>query len=159
MRRRRPAACASTSSRATAATGSAAPSPAAIAKDSFAADNYTGTDVQQRGLAAPSTIKGNGEFNPGVGGPIKSDKLWFFVSGKYVFADNFVAGMFFNENANNPNEFRYVRSTRQAILHQDQQIFQARLTYQANQKNKFGVTFDQEAYCGCPVRHDRDRLA
>ena len=67
-------------------------SPAAIAKDSFAADNYTGTDVQQRGLAAPSTIKGNGEFNPGVGGPLKRDKLWFFVSGKYVFADNFVGG-------------------------------------------------------------------
>jgi hypothetical protein len=119
-------------------------------KGSFASDNYTGTDVQQRGLAAPSTIKGNGEFNPGVGGPIKKDKLWFFLSGKYVYADNFVAGMFFNENANKPNEFRYVRSTEQAILHQDQQIFQTRLTYQANQKNKFGVTFDQEAYCGCP---------
>jgi hypothetical protein len=58
--------------------------------------------------------------------------------------------MFFNENANKPNEWRYVRSTRQAILHQDQQIFQSRFTYQANQKNKFGMTFDQEAYCGCP---------
>ena len=120
------------------------------AKDSFASDNYTGTDVQQRGLAAPSKIKGNGEFNPGVGGPLKRDKLWFFLSGKYVFADNFVAGMFFNENANKPTEWRYVRSTRQAILHQDQQIFQARLTYQLNQKNKIGFTFDQEAYCGCP---------
>ena len=73
-------------------------------KDSFASDNYTGTDVQQRGLAAPGTIKENGEFNPGVGGPIKRDKLWFFVSAKYVFADNLVAGMFFNENANKPNE-------------------------------------------------------
>ena len=121
-----------------------------FAKGSFASDNYTGTDVQQRGLTAPSTIKGNGEFNPGVGGPLKKDKLWFFVSGKYVYADNYVAGMFFNENANNPNAFRYVRSTEQAILHQDQQIFQARFTYQMNQKNKFGVTFDQEAYCGCP---------
>src|SRR6187399_2582446 len=119
-------------------------------KDSFASDNYTGTDVQQRGLAAPGTIKENGEFNPGVGGPIKRDKLWFFVSAKYVFANNLVAGMFFNENANKPNEWRYVRSTRQAILHQDQQIAQVRLTYQANPKNKFGMTFDQEAYCGCP---------
>ena len=159
MRRRRPAACASTSSRATAATGSAGTIAGSFAKDSFASDNYTGTDVQQRGLAAPSTIKGNGEFNPGVGGPLKRDKLWFFVSGKYVFADNFVAGMFFNENANKPNECRYVRSTEQAILHQDQQIFQARFTYQANQKNKFGMTFDQEAYCGCPIRRDGDDLA
>jgi len=121
-----------------------------FAKDSFAADNYAGTDVQQRGLLGPNTIKGNGEFNPGVGGPIKRDKLWFFLSGKYVYADNLVGGMYFNENANKLNEYRYVRSTRQAILHQDQQIFQTRFTYQANQKNKFGVTFDQEAYCGCP---------
>jgi hypothetical protein len=119
-------------------------------RDSFAADNYTDSDVQRRGLAAPNRIKANGEFNPGVGGPIKRDKLWFFISGKYVFADNFVANMFFNENANQLNNFRYARSTRQAILHQDQQIFQMRYTYQANQKNKFGVTFDQEAYCGCP---------
>src|SRR5262245_48260077 len=123
---------------------------ASYSKDSFASDNYTGTDVQQRGLTAPSKIKANGEFNPGVGGPIKRDKLWFFLSGKYVFADNLVAGMFFNENANKPNEWRYVRSTRQAILHQDQQIFQMRYTYQLNQKNKIGFTFDQEAYCGCP---------
>jgi len=123
---------------------------ASYARDSFASDNYEGSDVQRRGLVVPNAIKANGEFNPGVGGPILRDKLWFFVSGKYVFADNMVAGMFFNENANKPNEFRYVRSNRQAVLHQDQQIAQVRLTYQANQKNKFGLTFDQEAYCGCP---------
>jgi hypothetical protein len=120
------------------------------AKESFAADNYTGTDVQQRGLAAPSKIKGNGDFNPGVGGPIVRDRLWFFLSGRRLYADNFVAGQFHNANANERGRFDYVRTDRQAVLHQDQQIFQARFTYQANQKNKFGVTFDQEAYCGCP---------
>jgi carboxypeptidase family protein len=123
---------------------------ASFAKDSFAADNYTGTDVQQRGLVAPSKIKGNGDFNPGVGGPIVRDKLWFFASGRRLYADNYVAGMFFNANANKLNEFRYVRTTQQAILHQDQQIAQGRLTFQATPKHKFGMTFDQEAYCGCP---------
>src|SRR5688500_18695950 len=106
-----------------------------FSRGSFASDNYTGTDVQSPGLSAPSKIKQNGEFSPGVGVPIKLDKLWFFVLAKYVYADNLVAGMFFNENANKPNEYRYVRSTRQAILHQDQQIAQLRLTYQANPKN------------------------
>jgi carboxypeptidase family protein len=120
-------------------------------KDSFASDNFTGADVQQRGLAAPNLIKANGEFNPGAGGPIIRDKLWFFASGKYVFADNYVAGQFFNANANKPNVYQYARDlSRQAILHQDQQIAALRVAYQATPKNKIGFVFDQEAYCGCP---------
>ena len=61
---------------------SAARSSAATREAASASDNYTGTDVQQRGLTAPSTIKENGDFNPGVGGPIVRDKFWFFVSGR-----------------------------------------------------------------------------
>jgi hypothetical protein len=57
--------------------------------------------------------------------------------------------MFFNENVNKPNRFDYVPSTRQAVLHQEQTIYQARLTWQVNQKNKLGVTFDQEKFCAC----------
>ncbi len=37
----------------------------------------------------------------------------------------------------------------QAILHQEQTIYQARLTWQATPKHKFGVTFDQENFCAC----------
>ena len=122
---------------------------ASFASESFASDNFTGSDVQQRGLAVPGTIKGNGDFNPGFGGPIKRDKLWFFLSGRKLYADNYVASTFFNANANNINRYDYVRSPDQAILHQEQSIFQARFTYQANQKHKFGVTFDQESFCAC----------
>ena len=48
----------------------------------WAADNFTGSDVQEAGLAVPGTIKANGDFNPGFGGPIRRDKLWFFLSGR-----------------------------------------------------------------------------
>src|SRR6188768_4232567 len=117
---------------------------------SWAADNYTGSDVQQRGLTAPSTIRKNSDFNPGVGGPIVQDKFWFFASGRYLFADNLVAGQFMNANANDLSQIRYVSTGEQAILHQDQKIFQLHLTYQLNNKNKLGMTYDQESYCGCP---------
>ena len=119
-------------------------------KGNWASDNYTGTDVQQRGLTAPSKIKENGDFNPGVGGPIVRDKFWFFVSGRLLKADNLVAGQFMNANANDLTQIRYVSSGEQAILHQDQSIFQVHLTYQLNDKNKLGLTYDQESYCGCP---------
>ena len=120
-----------------------------FADESFASDNYTGTDVQERGLTAPNRIKANGDFNPGFGGPIKRDAVWFFLSGRYLFADNYVAGMFHNENANRLDRFDYVRSNRQAVLHQEQQIAQGRLTWQLNPKNKLGVTADFENFCAC----------
>jgi hypothetical protein len=122
---------------------------ASFATESFASDNYTGTDVQERGLTAPGTIKGNGDFNPGFGGPLVRDKLWFFLSGRTLYADNYVAGLFHNANVNRLDRFDYVASDRQAVLHQEQKIFQARFTYQASPRNKFGVTFDQEAFCAC----------
>jgi hypothetical protein len=122
---------------------------ASFATESFASDNFTGSDVQQEGLAVPGTIKGNGDLNPGFGGPIKKDKLWFFLSGRKLYADNYVASLFFNANANNINRFDYVPTDQQAVLHQEQSIFQARFTYQLNSKNKIGVTFDQESFCAC----------
>ena len=128
-------------------------------RGSWASDNYTGTDVQQRGLTAPSKIKENGDFNPGVGGPIVRDKFWFFASGRALKADNLVAGQFMNANANDLTQIRYVSTGEQAILHQDQTIFQLHLTYQLNNKNKIGLTYDQESLLWMPVRRDRRRHA
>ena len=122
---------------------------ASYATGSWASDNFTGSDVQEAGLAVPGTIKENGDFNPGFGGPIKRDKLWFFLSGRSLFADNYVASTFFNENANKLDRYDYVPSPNQAILHQEQTIFQARMTWQASPKHKFGMTFDQENFCAC----------
>jgi hypothetical protein len=123
--------------------------PFSYANEDFAADNLTGTDVQERnpGFVA-GRIKANGDFNPGFGGPIARDKLWFFLSGRSLFADNYVAGTFFNQNVNNPNAFTYVPGA-QAVLHQEQKIYQARITWQASPRNKFGTTFDQEKFCAC----------
>ncbi len=119
-------------------------------QESFASDNFSGSDVQARGLLAPPQIKGNGDFNPGVGGPIARDRAWFFLSGRYLYADNYVPGMFFNANANNVNNYRYASTGEQAIIHQDQTMFQARVTYQASPRNKIGFTYDHEALCSCP---------
>ena len=119
------------------------------ANGDWASDNFTGTDVQQRGLPVPGTIKANGDLNPGFGGPIKRDKLWFFLSGRSLFADNYVASTYFNQNANKLDRYDYLPSTDQAILHQQQTIYQARLTWQASPKHKFGMTYDQENFCAC----------
>jgi hypothetical protein len=48
------------------------------------------------------------------------------------------------------NNYRYVSTGEQAIIHQDQTMFQARVTYQASPRNKIGFTYDHEALCSCP---------
>jgi hypothetical protein len=119
------------------------------AAESFGGDNVTGTEL---GRLFPTLtagkIKGNGDFNPGFGGPLRRDKLWFFVSARTLFADNYVAGMNFNQNANKLDRFDFVRGD-QAILHQEQKIAQARVTWQVNSRNKLGVTSDFETFCAC----------
>jgi hypothetical protein len=120
-----------------------------FAREGWASDNFTGSDVQERGLTAPGTIKANADFNPGFGGPILRDKLWFFVSARTLYADNFVAGMFFNENVNRLDRTDYVRSNRQAVLHQEQKIAQGTISWQVNQKNRLAVTADFEQFCAC----------
>lgn len=124
---------------------------ASLARESFAGDNFTGSDAQSRGLTSAGRIKGSGDFNPGFGGPILHDKLWFFVAARNLYADNYVAGSFFNANANNPNAFLYASTGKQSILHQDQKMYSGRVTWQANAKNKIGAWYDLESLCSCPT--------
>ena len=65
------------------------------------------TNCSPRGLRRPNSIKTNWEINPGFGGPISQDKLWFFFSARYMEDESYVAGMFYNKNANNPNAWTY----------------------------------------------------
>ena len=99
----------------------------------WAADNFTGTDVQAARTGGPGQrSRRTATSIPGFGGPIKRDKLWFFLSGRQLFADNYVASTFFNQNANKLDRFDYVPSPNQAILHQEQTIYQARVTWQVS---------------------------
>jgi hypothetical protein len=94
-------------------------------------DNVTQRLID-RGLKAGS---GNAtdkieEYTFGQGGPIKKDRLWFFVSGRYFRVNNFIANSFFNDGS-------------QAI---DDQLIKsglARLTFQATPKNKLSAYFDE----------------
>ena len=134
-------------------------SPAAIAKDSFASDNYTGTDVQQRGLAAPSTIKGNGEFNPGVGGPIKRDKLWFFVSGKYVFADNLRRRHVLQREREQAERVALRAIDRQAILPPGPADLPGAAHVSGEPEEQVRHDVRPGGLLRLSVRHDRDRVA
>ena len=51
---------------------------------------------------------GSYDYNPGIGGPILRDRLWFHVAYKKQSTEAYPAGMFENLNANDPNAWTYV---------------------------------------------------
>jgi hypothetical protein len=101
-------------------------------------------------LINAGTVDKNWDFNPGFGGPIKRDKIWFFASGRSQGAYVLAPGMFFNKNANDPTKWTYDPDLAQpASLEKTWLDAQARVSWQANQKNKIGFTYTQQDFCAC----------
>ncbi|MBM3820060.1 MAG: TonB-dependent receptor [Acidimicrobiia bacterium] len=122
----------------------------------YANEDMTSSNLTQRlrdrGLALVNNIKENWDVNPGFGGPIRRDKLWYYVTTRYQVAKNYSAGMFHNRNAFLPNVWTYEPDLSKPALSLDGdwEDAQIRVTWQASSKHKFAGTWDQNWYCRCP---------
>jgi hypothetical protein len=121
----------------------------------FANTSMQGANLTQElidaGLKTPDTIHKIYDINPGFGGPIKKDRLWFFESIRYQASSSLAADAFYNLNANNPNAWTYVPDpSRPGVNDYWQKDQQLRLSWQATPTNKFGVNWHDESQCFCP---------
>ncbi len=112
--------------------------------DKFQSDNLDQSLID-RGLTAPNKLKRTYDINAGVGGPIKTDKLWFFTSGRLQDNSSLVAGGY--PNLNGPTALLYApdKSGPQGVFYTRQRNVTGRLTYQADQKNKVTFYVDKQA--------------
>jgi len=123
----------------------------AYAPGKWQADNLT-DDLVARGLAAPNKIKANWDINPAFGGPILRDKIWFFGAARYNVNEDYVAGLFWNKNTNNPNAWVYEPDTTRRVWNEQKQPdTQLRVSWQATPRNKIGGTYYNTSYCFCPT--------
>jgi hypothetical protein len=121
------------------------------ANASFQGSNYT-DEVKARGLRTPNSVKLQYDVNPGFGGPIKENALWFYWTGRWVKTENYVGGMFANLNAGKPNLFDYVPDLdNRGVNNAFQRSLNLRLTWQANQKNKLSFFVDDQGRCQCAI--------
>ena len=123
----------------------------AYAPGKWQGDNLT-DDLIARGLAAPNTIRANWDINPAFGGPILRDRIWFFGAARYNVTADYVAGLYWNRNTNNPNAWTYEPDTNRRVWNEQKQPdTQLRMSWQATPRNKVGFTWYDTTYCFCPT--------
>ena len=127
-----------------------------FSNEALAGDNYSAS-LKARGLPAPSPQKLFWEVNPGFGGPIKQDKVWFFTAVRALKTQSWVS-LLPNANLGKttlPDAWLYAPDTSKAKTEYDgyyTRSANARITWQWNSKNKFSVFYDDQTRCNCPRR-------
>jgi len=110
----------------------------------FQADNYT-EELQAAGLRAPNSIKLVYDVNPGGGGPIVKDRLWFYSAARWQTTQTYVAGLFENKNAGDPTKWTYEPDLdRQAVLPLVQKSANTRVTWQVTPRNKIAGFYEHQ---------------
>ena len=114
------------------------PAPSSAVSPTSTLPATTSTAIWSSGDSrTANSVKVNGDFNPGFGGPLKREKVWFYAAARYMRADNYVAGVFFDTTQDDPNVWGYTPDlNRKAVNSGIWKDAQARLTWQATPLHK-----------------------
>ena len=119
--------------------------------------NYT-DELKAMGLSVPGALLQLWDFTGGVGGPIKRDRLWYFLNLRNQGSHSSVPSMFANKNAGDATKWTYeADTTRQSRSAANWSIVSLRLTAQATPRNKFNV-WDEQKPCNAQPRRLRPRV-
>ena len=116
---------------------------------SMQSENLTDA-LRARGLTTVGKILKVYDANVNLGGPIKQDRLWFFISGREWGNAREDAGSFWNKTQGTP--FYTPDLTRPATRYEWYESKALRLTWQASQRNKLAVLVDRQQNCLCRYR-------
>lgn len=107
----------------------------------WAASNL-GPDLIARGLTNVAQVRHISDFNPGIGGPIKQNKLWYFLAYRYEAIDQTVVDSYYDKN---PSPYLYepdlTRPGRDDGKIPNQSV---RVTWQVNAKDKIQGWFTNQ---------------
>ena len=121
-----------------------------FANESMQGNNFS-DELKALGLRTPNAVKVNGDFNPGIGGPIVQDRLWFYTAARYLKAAAYVGDMFLDRTAKDLSVFTYNPDLNQRAFN-DAYWWDGtlRVTGQVTPKHKLAFLWSQQTSCKCP---------
>jgi hypothetical protein len=132
-----------------------------FSNDSLEGSNLT-DELKKKGLTQSNKTLKLFDESATVGGPIKKDRLWFFVAPRSWGISRTQAGAFWNKTQDTfltpPGAARKVvlwtpwtdrPEDRDSGRLEWYDSILGRVTYQMNAKNKFNVTYDEQRACNC----------
>jgi hypothetical protein len=112
--------------------------------EKWQSNNYT-QELEAQGLRAPNALKQVYDVNPGVGGPLVRDKLWFYTAARWQTTQSYQAGVWENKAAGDPNRWDYDPDySRRAVQPVIQKSANTRLTWQITPRNKIAGFFEHQ---------------
>ena len=118
---------------------------ASFTGDTLQGSNYT-PELQAAGLRAPGAINRLWDVSGSSGGPLLKDRIWYFTTLRHRGNYTDVVGMYYNKNAGDPTKWTYEADTSRPAVSRSHTPVQplARVTVQANQRNKFNLFWDEQ---------------
>jgi len=122
--------------------------------DALQGDNFS-QRLKDAGLQTPDSINQLYDINPGFGGPLRRDKLWFYASARRGVASRWAGDRFYSKASNDPNVWTYDPDLRRPVSNDsDINDGRLRLTWQATPKVKVGGLYVQQTARNWPSMND-----
>ena len=113
----------------------------------FQANNLT-ADLVAQGVALPTPLEKVYDLNGAIGGPIKQDKIWYYINARTQGSTKKIAGVYANANAGDASKWLYVADpNNQMFSDRTWENISGRITWQITPRNKFGAFWDEQATC------------
>jgi len=115
--------------------------------ENLQSDNFT-QEIKDAGLVAPTPYTKVYDLNAAFGGPIKRDRVWYFVNARTQGSTRTIANIFYNTNAGDPTKWTYAPDvSRPAYSDRTWENMSGRVTWQATARNKIGAFWDEQWIC------------
>jgi hypothetical protein len=109
--------------------------------------NYT-EELRLAGLAQATPISKVYDLNAAFGGPIKRDRVWFFINARTQVSTRITANQYYNMNAGDPTKWNYVPDLSQpGFSDRTWENISGRVTWQVTPRNKVGGFWDEQSVC------------